>query len=318
MTAGKEHVKKMKHRKSYRNVWHTDLMSTIAADTPYCCFALFCGPCASYKLRKQALYGDMSRYRCCGGYMPYSGKCGERKCPQFCLCTEVFFCFGNSVASTRFMLQDELNIQTTKCDNCIIGCMACLQQVACIFSILACLTGSDELNDASQLLNCLADLVFCSVCTCLQTQHKIEMDKRDGKYGMRPMEIPYVQEMSRYDQAAYPSPPVQYGPPPYGTRLQPILHNIKATHHNKVTRHNKATHHNKVMGHNKATHQCMAHHNKATHQCMARHNQDTRLQPIHHHIKATRLQPILLSLLHRLHRLMYKATHHQVNISSLS
>lgn len=33
---------------------------------------------------------------------------------------QVFLCFGNSVASTRFMLQDEFNIQTTRCDNCII------------------------------------------------------------------------------------------------------------------------------------------------------------------------------------------------------
>ncbi|KAI3693637.1 hypothetical protein L1987_76585 [Smallanthus sonchifolius] len=180
MTAAKDKVHKMKH---------------------HCCFALFCGPCASYKLRKRALYGDMSRYTCCGGYMPCSGKCGERKCPKFCLCTEVFFCFGNSVASTRFMLQDEFNIQTTKCDNCIVGCMVCLQHVACIFSIIACIVGSDELNEASQLLNCLADL----------TQHKVEMDKRDGKFGMRPMDVPPVQQMSRMDQP-YPPP---YGPPPY-------------------------------------------------------------------------------------------------------
>jgi hypothetical protein len=36
--------------------------------------------------------------------------------------SQVFLCFGNSVASTRFMLQDEFNIQTTRCDNCIIVC----------------------------------------------------------------------------------------------------------------------------------------------------------------------------------------------------
>ena len=33
---------------------------------------------------------------------------------------QVCLCFSNSVASTRFMLQDEFSIQTTKCDNCII------------------------------------------------------------------------------------------------------------------------------------------------------------------------------------------------------
>eukprot|EP00494_Astrolonche_serrata_P021430 UN21670 len=97
-------------------------------------------------LRKRALYNDMSRYTCCAGYMPCSGKCGESKCPEFCLATEVFLCFGNSVASTRFLLQDEFNIQTTKCDNCIIGFMFCLQQVACIFSIVAAIVGSEELQ----------------------------------------------------------------------------------------------------------------------------------------------------------------------------
>lgn len=88
------------------------------------------------------------RYVCCAGYMPCSGRCGESKCPELCLATEVracvrdtcvlvplgvllifssdqpdfqaFLCFGSSVASTRFLLQDEFNIQTTQCDNCII------------------------------------------------------------------------------------------------------------------------------------------------------------------------------------------------------
>nr|XP_033512224.1 uncharacterized protein LOC104096917 [Nicotiana tomentosiformis] len=92
------------------------------------------------------------RYTCCGGYMPCSGRCGESHCPELCLCTEVFLCFANSVASTRFMLQDEFNLQTTKCDNCIIGFMFCLQQVACIFSCIACITGSNELQEASRVL----------------------------------------------------------------------------------------------------------------------------------------------------------------------
>ncbi|KAJ9555143.1 hypothetical protein OSB04_009757 [Centaurea solstitialis] len=229
MAASQAHLEKMQLRQSYRNVWHTDLMRTISADTPYCCFSLFCllwfltillfythvsGPCVSYLLRKRALYNDMSRYTCCAGYMPCSGKCGESKCPELCLCTEVFLCFGNSVASTRFLLQDEFNIQTTQCDNCIIGFMFCLQQLACICSIVACLVGSDELSDASQALNCLADMVYCTVCACMQTQHKVEMDKRDGKFGPQPMAVPPAQQMSRFDQP-YP-PNVGYGQPAYG------------------------------------------------------------------------------------------------------
>ncbi|XP_056686826.1 uncharacterized protein [Spinacia oleracea] len=232
-----EYLQKMEVRQNFRNMWHTDLLRTIQADTPYCCLSLFCAPCVSYMLRKRALYNDMTRYVCCAGYMPCSGRCGESKCPEFCLATEVFLCFGNSVASTRFMLQDEYNIQTTQCDNCIIGFMFCLSQIACIFSIVAMIVGSQEIQEASQLLTCLSDMVYCTVCACMQgrdpvrtppyvrtllmTQHKIEMDKRDGKFGPQPMAVPQVQQMSRLDQpyppaAGYPPPQSQqaYGYPP--------------------------------------------------------------------------------------------------------
>ncbi|KAE8727303.1 Proteasome subunit alpha type 5-1 family protein [Hibiscus syriacus] len=215
--ASQEYMDKMQLRQNYRNLWHTDLMGTIQQDAPYCCLAFWCGPCVSYMLRKRALYNDM--YTCCAGYMPCSGRCGERKCPELCLFTEVFLCFGNSVASTRFLLQDEFNIQTTKCDNCIIGFMFCLQQIACIFSIVAMIVGSGEIQDAAQLLNCLADMVYCTVCACMQTQHKIEMDKRDGKFGPQPMAIPPVQQMSRLDQAIPPA--VGYPPPAYGQPYPP-------------------------------------------------------------------------------------------------
>ncbi|KAL5231560.1 hypothetical protein ABZP36_030336 [Zizania latifolia] len=120
MAASQAYLDKAQLRQSYRNVWHTDLTNAITADFTCCCLSLWCGPCVSYMLRKRALYNDMSRYVCCAGYMPCSGKCGESKCPELCLATEVFCCFGNSVASTRFLLQDEFNIQTTQCDNCII------------------------------------------------------------------------------------------------------------------------------------------------------------------------------------------------------
>uniref|UniRef100_A0A0D3HG11 PLAC8 family protein n=1 Tax=Oryza barthii TaxID=65489 RepID=A0A0D3HG11_9ORYZ len=160
MAASQAYLDKAQLRQSYRNVWHTDLTNAITADFTCCCLSLWCGPCVSYMLRKRALYNDMSRYVCCAGYMPCSGRCGESNCPEVCLATEVFCCFGNSVASTRFLLQDEFNIQTTQ------------------------------------------------VCSCMQTQHKVEMDKRDGKFG--PMTVPPMQQMSRIDQ---PVPPyVGYAP----------------------------------------------------------------------------------------------------------
>jgi hypothetical protein len=53
------------------------------------CFAIFCSSCASYSNRTKALHGDMTRYTCCNGACPCSGKMGEQKCPKFCLAMEV-------------------------------------------------------------------------------------------------------------------------------------------------------------------------------------------------------------------------------------
>ncbi|GAU19410.1 hypothetical protein TSUD_76540 [Trifolium subterraneum] len=73
------------------------------------------------------------------------------------------------------------------------------------------IVGSEEISEASQILSCLADFVYCTVCACMQTQHKVEMDKRDGKFGPQPvMSVPPPQQMSRIDQPVPPS--VGYAP----------------------------------------------------------------------------------------------------------
>ena len=108
--------------------------------------AQLCAPCASYSVRKQLLYHDMSRYVCCGGACPCSGRMGEKDCPEVCLGLETCICFAQSVASSRFMIQDELLVQTTKCDNCIIGTMITLQYAACIFDIVAACTQNSDIK----------------------------------------------------------------------------------------------------------------------------------------------------------------------------
>ena len=85
-----------------------------------CFVSIFCNCCASYAMRKRTLYNDMSRYICCGGHCPCSGKMNEDQCPELCLCLETVCCFAQSVASTRFMIQDEMHLENTPCDNCLI------------------------------------------------------------------------------------------------------------------------------------------------------------------------------------------------------
>ena len=72
-------------------VQRLDVLHMCAPDThiSHPCTTDCSGYCASYQLRKQALYNDMTRYTCCNGAFPCSGRCGEQKCPQFCLCVEV-------------------------------------------------------------------------------------------------------------------------------------------------------------------------------------------------------------------------------------
>ena len=40
---------------------------------------------------------------------------------------------------------------------------------------------SDEVELAADIMSLLADLVYCSVCACMQTQHKIQLDVRDSR-----------------------------------------------------------------------------------------------------------------------------------------
>ncbi|KAK9802708.1 hypothetical protein WJX73_009701 [Symbiochloris irregularis] len=201
-------------RKSqYSHTWHTDLMHATCADPCYCILALICPPCVSYDVRKKALYNDMTRYVCCNGDCPCSGRMGEQSCPELCLCAEVWFCFTQSVASTRWMLQDEMHISNTSCDNCLIGTMICCQYLACCVNIAACIAGIPDLDAAADAIDLLAQAIWCTVCACMQTQHRVQIKQRDANPGMvRPPMNPYQAPAPQ----AMPPPGVQGPVPPYG------------------------------------------------------------------------------------------------------
>ena len=57
--------------------------------------------------------------------------------------------------------------------------MIFLQQLACICQLAACITGDDTLGQIADLISVIADLVWTSVCACIQTQHKVQLDERD-------------------------------------------------------------------------------------------------------------------------------------------
>jgi len=224
-----EKYSRMQARADYPRQWQTQLISAPCSSPLYCCYSMFCCYCASFQQRKQLLYGDMSRALCCAGSMPCSGRCGEQKCPNFCLALETVLCFPMSVSSTRYALQDELRIMNTPFDNCVIGTMIVAQYLACVCACAACLTGSDEINELAQLLDFVADILWCSVCSCLLTQQHVELDARDKAGGalayaaQQPthqayaMRAPQQQQIAMGGGAHAPPPPqAQYGAAPAG------------------------------------------------------------------------------------------------------
>ena len=131
--------------------------------------------------------------------MPCSGSCGESKCPELCLAGEVTCCFANSVVSTRYLIQDQMVIQNTQCDDCLVGFLIFTEQLACIFRCAGDITGSPALEEAAVLLTVLADSTYCSVCACMQTQHKCQLDARDaGTYTVPAFVPPSGQYMEGY------------------------------------------------------------------------------------------------------------------------
>lgn len=81
-------IQSLQQAAEYRNEWQTSVARAPLSHCLWCCYSVLCPPCASFAIRKQILGGDMSRYRCCGGMMPCSGRCGEEHCPSLCLFAE--------------------------------------------------------------------------------------------------------------------------------------------------------------------------------------------------------------------------------------
>ena len=75
---------------------------------------------------------------------------------------QVLFCFTQSVASTRWMLQDEMHISNTECDNCLIGTMIACQYLACLCNIAACIAGIPELDAIADVIDILAQAIWCT------------------------------------------------------------------------------------------------------------------------------------------------------------
>lgn len=140
-------------------------------------FAYACLPCGQYRLRKIVLNGDMSRYKCCQGYMdgPYccaavgctsmplvwtAGTYGEAKYPCCCLSLESTICCLCAFHASRQLMREERSLEMDPTEIRIERCIAFFHEIAhycwccgccfyCAGCCLICLNPGS--NDAERL-----------------------------------------------------------------------------------------------------------------------------------------------------------------------
>jgi hypothetical protein len=87
------------------NEFQVTMCKAPCQDPLWFCFGCLCQPCSNCSLRKSVLNDDMTKYKCCQGYMDNSccqaGKCHEQSCPACCLCLESTCCPALALSTTR-------------------------------------------------------------------------------------------------------------------------------------------------------------------------------------------------------------------------
>ena len=162
--------------------WDITMLQSPVRNPLMCCFATLCPCCGQWVARREALHGDMSKYKlwqgqhdgpqCCARACPSapitirSGTYGEDKCPEAFLCLEVC-CLGGiySVCCahnvTRRLVREEYGlgddateIRVTKCVDCFgtimracCHCALCLRCSSCLVG--CCAPGSDGAQECS-------------------------------------------------------------------------------------------------------------------------------------------------------------------------
>ena len=57
--------------------------------------------------------------------------------------------------------------------------MLLMNQLACIFRVAAMVSNDDSIEQAADILDCISDMTYCSVCACMQTQQEAQIDFRN-------------------------------------------------------------------------------------------------------------------------------------------
>ena len=98
---------------------------------------------------------------------------------------------GAAVSATSGVIRQEYSLGLDEDDVKLIRCNNCLQIASCICTIIACITPCEGDDIFAQILNIIADIVFCSVTGCMTAQCYHEINLREK------MNAPGGNEMQR-------------------------------------------------------------------------------------------------------------------------
>jgi len=158
-----------------RNEWSTSMLASPCTNPATWCLSCLFPYCCVYKQREQLLLNDLQNYMCCAGmWGPSWTDCMDgctRGNEPLCLCLESFFCLGCAVSANRWMVMSHYNLQNDYCDTFIMS-------LACFCAIAACLTGIQELENASEL-------VFFAAVACMIAQQEHEMNVKGYPMGFK-------------------------------------------------------------------------------------------------------------------------------------
>eukprot|EP01062_Namystynia_karyoxenos_P011773 TRINITY_DN1422_c0_g1_i4.p1 TRINITY_DN1422_c0_g1~~TRINITY_DN1422_c0_g1_i4.p1 ORF type:complete len:284 (+),score=80.41 TRINITY_DN1422_c0_g1_i4:84-935(+) len=162
-----------------RAEWTAPLLMSCCHQPLWCMCGYCCLPCTVFMQRRKLLMADKDEnnwqyYHCCAGIWGPSltGHCDKCTDGNGCVCAacESCCCAGCAMHGNRYMVMLHYGLENTCCDIFLFW-------LSCICSVLACLTGSDELE-------LIADILYYMLMGCMAAQHENEMDKRGYPQGM--------------------------------------------------------------------------------------------------------------------------------------
>mmetsp|Transcript_146882 Transcript_146882/g.366322 ORF Transcript_146882/g.366322 Transcript_146882/m.366322 type:complete len:227 (-) Transcript_146882:69-749(-) len=149
--------------------WDIKMVNAPMAAPGTCCFAFWCGPCMAYSQRNELLDITGEPYICCAGLCPCgpcSKPCSDRN-PWLCL--EVCCCTSQAILGNRFMIQTRFDRQNDPCDDCLLT-------LVCLFDCLALFARCFMDEETADCLKAASDCLYATVCACMLTQHKVELE----------------------------------------------------------------------------------------------------------------------------------------------